>query len=280
MAYPETSAALRELGATTTYGIGVHTHPTIAVGVPGLTLGDVQFNPAKHDFLDVNHFSLMGEATGDLHVTEVLPNRPLNLNIVTDLGSIWDARVVTRRKAQAARDIGEGILAAMPSLTDRATTYTVGDSPRNPARSGETRLVSLDEARESGRAESVAALAPEGPLVVFSDFIHLPLEEHVTEDVARNVLAVKINHPFERKIPANIGVLALNAGYDLDTSKKRQLARANARLDDRHAGVMARLENAGITVVDIILDPKQPGGFDQHYADVRVAEGLKALALK
>lgn len=279
MAFPETSAALRELGATTTYGLGAHLHPAVSVGVPGLTLGDIQFNPAKHDFLDVNHFSLLGEATGELHVTEVLPDRPLNVNVVTDLGSIWDARVITRRKQEAARAIAAGIATALPSLTDRTTMYAVGQSPTHPAHSSETKLVSLDVV-EGGRAESVASLAPEGPLIVLSDFIHMPLEEHVSGDVSRNVLAVKVNHPFERRIPANIGVLALNRGYDLDTSNKRKLARANSRLDDRHLGVMARLQDAGISVVDVILDPKLPEGFDQGYVDNRLAEGIKMLTLK
>ena len=99
----------------------------------GIVLGDTEFDPSRHNVADINPLSLMAEATGADYVQQVIPEKPLDISVVTDLANIDDDPRISARKIDAARQLTSLLADAMPSITDHVHPYVVGSGGHTEA---------------------------------------------------------------------------------------------------------------------------------------------------
>lgn len=276
MHLPKTSGALSESMANNRTGPGAHAFANNRAGGGGLFLGEVPFDFQQHEVTDILSSSSMEVVTGEPHVGMYRPNHPLHMNVVTDYGNDADDARIMRVKRLAARNITEGILGQLTSVTDRLESYAVGALGSSRLPRGQFMLADRDKTEEE-RAKAVARLSLEGLTLVISDFRSLPL---ATSKVGsyKETLALKVNHPLERRIPANIGFLSVKGLFEINTGKSRELEKANQRLEEQHKRKVGELEDAGITVVSVVIDPKSPQKVDVRELDRSLARGVKDIA--
>jgi hypothetical protein len=91
------------------------------------------------------------------------------------------------------------------------------------------------------------------------------------------VIAIKLNHPLEREIPANVGRISLGGAHELDTRNPQQLIAYNGLLQRRHETTVSGLEAAGATVTSVVFDPSFESGYDISGADERLAAAVKRV---
>ncbi len=278
MHLPETAGALSEAMANSQFGPGAHAFANARPGIGGLYLGEVPFDPTYHEAADILPVSMMEDVTGQPHVGLYRPEHPLHVSVVTDYGNVEDDGRITRSKREAARNLTDGIVAQLTSVTDRLDSFAVGAGPNTPLARNEYELIGR-EASEEDRADEIAHVGLSGLTLVISDFRHLPLGQ-VGPGSFRETLALKVNHPWERRIPAGVGFLSLKGLAEVNTNKPRELEKANRRLEEQHQRKVEELEAAGVTVASIVLQPKLPLKVDEKEVDKALAAGLRTLMLK
>ncbi len=275
MSFSRTEAAISEVAANLKVGMGGHIEERVRSGVPGLAVGEVPFNPVIHDPEAIKPFSFMEEVVGGPHVDQVLPKRPTEVTLINDYGNRTDIDAISSSKRRAALAIAVGLESAL-GVGDKLYRYATGVDGLVPADIGDIELESLENSEEY-RAQSVAMRCMGGLALVLSDFHKLPLHE-VQADYS-STLAIKLNHPLERRIPANVGVIGLGGDLEIDTDKPKNLAKANEMLDARHNLVVDRLQSAGMTVVSLVSLPSSEAGIDLNIADDVIAQGVNTLTL-
>jgi hypothetical protein len=274
MSLPNTTDALSALLTNQRWSQGANQTSHIEVGSMGVVLGDTEYDSARHSPTDINPLSLMAEATGMDYVQQVISEKPLNISVVTDLGNMDDDSRISRRKHDVARNLTSLLTDAMPSITDYVHSYVVGAGVHAEAAIGESQMLGV-EASDQQRAAQVAQFCLDGLAIVISDFRHLPLAD--TDGRFNETIAVKLNHPLERKIPEGIGVIGLGNGYEVDTNSDKQLAIINEKLDLRHQATVEALERSGIKVASVVIDPIALGGLGYDSADEALAEAINRL---
>lgn len=272
MNLPQTKSALTELAANSRFGAGIHIEPQPRVGYDGVVIGEVPYDPARHSPLDINPLSLMAEATGEQHVQLVLPNRPLDMNIVVDYGYGEDHPKIAAMKRNLAHRLETAAQSALPSITDKVYSYAIGEPDEI-----DMGIHYFEASSDHERATFVAGLCLEGLTFVLSDFRHLPLAELSQADLSGGV-AVKVNHPSERALPANVGVIALGGGKEVNTSNTKQLNNWNRELAERHEQIVRGLNTAGMSVAGAVYTPSLNEGFSVASVDEQLAQAVTAYA--
>ena len=289
MSFIETESAISEVMASLPMGMGGHIEQRIVSGAHGMAVGEVPFDPTRHNPGDIKPFSIMSEVLGEPFVDQVLPMRPLEVQIVSDYGNTSDIGDIAVSKMLAIHSVSDGLETTM-GIGDKLFEYAVGlsetpdflasvDRPSQysaPLRPNEVILEGREVDAEY-RAQTVGMLCLNGLTIVLSDFHSLPLDQ-IDTDFSKT-LAVKINHPFERRIPANVGVIGVGSDIEVNTNSSRQLKKTNEMLEARHREVVSKLQNSGIHVVSLVTKPSDPSGIDLRIADNAIANGLKALTL-
>lgn len=274
MALPNTTDALSTLLTNQRWSQGANQASHIEVGSMGIVLGDVEYDPTKHSPSDINPLSLMAEATGIEHVQQNMPEKPLNIGVIVDVASIDDDPRIRARKMDAARQL-TGLLAdAMPSITDHIHSYVVGSGSYAEAAIGESQMMGI-EASDEQRALQVAQFCLDGLTFVISDFRRLPLAN--AGQRFSEAVAIKLNHPLERRIPGGIGVIGLGNGYEVDTNSDKQLAIVNNKLEAKHQATVEALEHRGLEVASVLIDPFAVDGIDHKSSDNAVASAINRL---
>ena len=262
--FPETTSALSELAANAQYGYGDHTEQVIRTGVAGLPLGDTQFDPTRHQLSDVNHLAPLSAATGDMYVREVLPRRPISVNVVLDVRTGREHPVITNQKQRAQQMIAHGLVEALPGITDHAATYVLSDGTTRNQIDFDGENVPVHDDEDAGR--KVEDIALSGLTFVVSDFKQLRLQR-----IDGQMIAIKANHPLERSIPRNIGFVSLGGAVELDTHDRRQLERVNTALWHRHLDIIDDIKKTGAKAVSVKAEPKSEHGFYVQHTDHRIA---------
>jgi hypothetical protein len=121
----------------------------------------------------------------------------------------------------------------------------------------------------------VSDLALDGLTIVVSDFQGMRFERGGLE----GIVAVKLNHPLERAIPADVGRVSLGGEYELDTRDDVQLGAYNQLLQDHHDRTVAGLESAGAAVASVIADPRLEQGYDLGVADGEIAAAIRVMSV-
>lgn len=278
MYLPETAGALNEAMANNQFGPGAHAFANSRPGVGGLFLGEVPFDPSFHEAADILTTSFMEDLTEQPHVGLYRPEHPLHVSVVTDYGNAADDARIIRLKREAARNLTDGIVAQLGSVTDRLDTFAVGATDTTDLGIYEHDLAGR-ASTEIERAEDIAHISLSGLTVVISDFRNLPLDQ-MGRNRFQETLAVKVNHPFEREIPSGVGVLSLRGMAEVNTNKPRELDRVNKRLAELHRQKIEALEDAGIPVASVVIRPQMPLKLDETEVDQALSDGLRTLMLK
>lgn len=276
MYLPETAHAIQDLSANVAFGQGDHDSVSVKAGGPGLIMGAVPFDPFVHEWADIKPGSMMEMVTGLPHVEMVRPARPVVINVITDYSGMNYYEPMTKAKRRAAQKITNGLIDSIQSVTDRIDTYTIG-AKKDELPDMYTEELTGEHASQIEKAEAIADVAAHDYTIVISDFTQLPMES-VRADFSRTV-GVKLNHLLERKIPANIGVIAVS-GVEVNTNKSRKLSARNTELQRAHEASIYRLAACGLRVASIITRADVPSGIDVAQTDVDIANAIQAIYRK
>lgn len=250
--FKETSRALADLPAGSLIGFGQHIDPNISTK-PGVMLGDLEFDPTRHNPMDINHLSPLGIATDAPQVRQTFPHKPLHIAFSQDRTSRAGLYSLNEMKQRSGQSIYEGIDSAL---------HGVGDMVMASSVDGQNRARFIDDSANQG-----------GISFAISDFEGMDLSS-VDFD---QLVAIKVNHLLEREIPQNVGFISLGGAVELNTGDKKQLDKFNTKLEEHHQEIVEGLEEAGAQVVSVIVDPRMQDGFDVEGVDSSIAEALDNL---
>lgn len=252
--FRETSRALADLQASVNFGIGQHIDPNIATR-GNIILGDVDFDPTKHNPLDINPLSPIGIATDSMQVRQAFPHRALHIPLAVDATHRKEVDVLTIDKARASNFIAQELDQAL---------HGVGDSMAVNQADGEDRDV-LPRILEDDRSSLFIGI---------SDFYGIDFGDNHLD----GLVAIKVNHLLEREIPANVGFISLGGAVELNTNSKKDLANFNGKLEVSHQETVERLEDLGASVVSVVVDPRLENGFDVPQVDADIASALQEMS--
>ncbi|HEX5456519.1 MAG TPA: hypothetical protein VFW77_04095 [Candidatus Saccharimonadales bacterium] len=261
-----THDALASLEANAGHAYGEHVRRSVQTGYDGVYIGEAEFDPTRHEPSDIDPFA-MGEALDRPHVSQVFPSRPLHINIVADrTGRAEDPRVTAIKDAAVVGLVGS-IDESLPGVTDQSFIYLAGRGD----------IANAETLRASSRNElpgQISDLALDGLTIVISDFHGMRFDRSSLD----GVVAVKLNHPLERAIPAGVGRISLGGEYELDTRDGAQLGEYNRLLQAHHDSAVAGLESAGAVVASVISDPRYEQGYDIAAADGGIAAAIGEMS--
>jgi len=268
----ETQTVLAEMAASQPQSFGTHgaVHPQ--TGVPGLAVGEVPYDMTRHPVTAINHGSLMANVTRVPYVRLTLPQRPLDVQVVTHHEAGNDDPRLAKLKGYLARQIKYAVEDSVPGMTDRVFSYHIGDDADDFA-DFDTELLPAN-GDPAYTAETVADLCHDGLTFVVSDFNRLPLQ-NVANGWFPATVAVKANHALEMSVPD----MAMRLGGTREVRKKKDAEYVNQRLAKYHAGITAGLETAGIPVAQVIMDMNRSdlGQDGLNAADGAIADALRRL---
>lgn len=273
MAYlAQTSEALDEVMANRSMGFGEHCASNLETGIPGLDVGYRQFDPTRDQVGQIDLMSPMAECLGDYQVKLVIPNYPLHISVVTDYTSAVQHPSFDRTKTVLAEDIGQAIEGALPGMTDRVEYFAVGDAvPDGLGIDVET--IRTDDS--GATAEAIKQIVFDGLTFVISSFSNLDFTRDQVQDA---LVAVKVNHPLERRIPDGLRrTIVLGGLTELNPRKKKDLQAYNLALQQQHQEVVARLEAAGAGVASIVAS-RDPHGYDLDAADTEISNAIRTVS--
>jgi hypothetical protein len=267
----QTGEALASMPANNQLMAGVHMSGNLKAGVPGLSMGRIDFDPMKHSANDID-LGAPPSPTGDYQVMQVRPVHPLHINLVsTHMRAAEDPRI-TATKLEAQTQIKNALTWALPGVTDRAYQYSIGDNILGET-SRQDQLIGIAEQDEAAASQQVADIARWGLTFVIGDLHRLQLPADQRFD---HMVAIKVNHRTEREIPEGIGFFSLGGLVEVNTNKPKQLAKANDKLEAQHREIVERLEDRGVQVVSVIADPSIPEHFNAPVVDKDIAQALPA----
>lgn len=274
--FVQTERAFAELSANDILRTGQHVHEQMKSGGIGIELGNIPFDPEIHRTGDIDYLSPITAATGELQARQVLPTRSLLVNSVVDYRGGRAYESVIQAKKQVQDRIRDALENALPGHGDRMIDYAIGSSDLSIVHKHTDLGFDLREREEAG-SEEIAALSYRGLTLVIGSFNRLNFEGYRN---LNNLVALKVNHPAERQIPAGVGFVSLGGAVEVDTNNPKQLDEVNRRLENRHMEIVDKLEEAGISVASVVLKPNAPDKIDTEETDRAIAEGVRSMAKK
>lgn len=274
---PQTQAVLAEISANRQHEIGLHSALQVRAGVPGLDVGEMQFNPALHSPADINPLSVWGLVMGVPHVQLSVPHESLETRIIVQHEAGHEDPRFSYLKQRMAALLLESFEDSKLSVTDRVRTYHIGDVEDDLLEMG-TELIPVRNNPEAA-AKTVAELTQEGLSFVISDFNHLPLTELGKGNFPATV-GVKLTHPSELPLKPGKGTVPLGGKRELDLGNPKQLAAYNASIEKLQAERVERLESVGIAVAQVVFDHtlESTYGLDVAAADKAIAQATAHVA--
>lgn len=270
---PETSRELGSLQANRRFLTGQHYGVMPQAGVPGLDIGTVDYDPVTHTPEQVNHFLPEG-LSGQPQVSMRLPHRPLHFNIISQHTATTEYPLVTKAKESLQVALAEALAEASPEMTDRPANYLVGDAEFLPRiRGWEVSAAQLGNHQHA--AQEVSRLAESGLTFVIGDLEHLPLPD---QRRFSELIAIKVNHPLERWLRQGLGWVSLGGSLEVDTSNTAQVEQVNNLLAGHHQQIVTDLEARGVQVVEVVVSPTHPDGFNATEVDSQIAAKISQVA--
>jgi hypothetical protein len=274
--FQATSEAIAEWQANVPYGIGDHLERNISTSIGNVVLGEVQFDPHIHDPSDIDHMSMMGIATGELYVPEVLPQKPLNMNVIIDATTREDHPSLIKVKRDIAHQIYSAIDDATIGMSDRVFATELTSRPQKSSNPDFEIVV----ARNNKALQKFLGMTAINQLaIVISDFKNFD-RRHSSEAGKSPMVAVKVNHPAERRIPYDVGILSLGGYEEINTNKHRRVDAKNAELEAQHREIVEELEAIGAEVAEVITKPFSATGYEVAEVDAAIATAISNLQNK
>jgi hypothetical protein len=273
----ETGYELNQLLSDQKFRFGLHMGDQIVVGQPGIKIGEIPFDPLMHEAEHIDPLSTMEMMTDMPYVAQVIPFRPLELNVVLhrdvrdrDLPDV--VRPIGRQKFDLAVNLIEALNNSAP-IGDTANMYVVGDT-ENVQESRDLTVVKGTET-DKAASEAVAELCLQGLTFVVSNFESLKLPEN--KPAFAKTVAVKANHKLELAIPDNVGDWQMDGRKTVNTNNSKKLAKENEAITRKHQAVIDGLRRSGLIVATVAFDNQLSQGFDMAAADKSLAGSLKEL---
>jgi len=268
----QTEAMLADLSALELPQLGGHYGNDPSVGVPGRLLAEIPYNPAQHLPTHINPLSVMGQATDQLYVREVLPRLPLSMRVITQHSRNKTDSVIDNHKLYLAERLKDAISEAVPHTSDKVFAYHVGNSGEVVS-DYDTDFIEVGD--DSEAAIAVADLCRDGLAFVISDFSHLPLHE-VENGHFEATVGIKVNHPSDLGFLPD-GVYALGGEAEADTRTVKGQNDANVMLANYDNLLKTRMKQAGLVMAQVVLDHRyaQASGFDISAADESIAQAIR-----
>jgi hypothetical protein len=254
---------------------------SIAVGVPGIRIADVQFDPARHNVEAINHLSLHEMMIGLPQVTEVMPYRPVDMNVVLHQDPrekrmnkyVQPIRSYKRLLALQLQDA----IAETRQVTDTANLFVVGDSSELSEVGYSAQVLDGTEHPEAA-AEAVADICRRGLTFVVSNFDQLPLQSHNWFNGSRTV-AVKANHEFELEIPAKVGAWPMGGLWEVDTHNKKHLRATNEDIARRQTVIAQQLGSLGLQTAHVTYRNSSTERMNIADADAQIASSIREIGV-
>lgn len=267
---PETRSALESLSSSQQIMFGLHEEPAIRVNALGRDVTEVPYDRAIHDPSAINHLSIWEDITGEPQVRQVKPYRPLCVSFLVDK-TLRDPEdpVVTASKAMVADSLRSIFRADGLPRTDRMTDHLVSD---RPVEAGNPKLKIISVENRNEVPGSISQIARRGLTIAISDFSRMDFAPGSLD----NVLAVKLNHPSERRVDAGKRLVGLGKFLEVNSASERQIDTMNGQLDEVHDGIVSRLQTAGAEVVSLLTDGSE-AGFKEVTADQELAQAINNL---
>lgn len=269
-----TETALAEWSANVLPEYGTHTGPETGVAVPGLMIGEIEYDPIKHLPTSINPFSMLEAATGVLQVQEVLPDHPLRVGIVYDASDPAEDPRITCAKTRLKEELRESISQSIPGYSDHLSQFAIVSDAAGRPYDGVTYIQA--DRDPSVTARSVAAVCLRGLTFIISDFSRLKFGATGAETPVAAV-AIKVNHPFDLALPAGVGTLSMGGVEEVNTNKRRELAQKNSELRASQARIAQELGANGLTLAQVIYQPRLVSGIDFIATDDAIAQAVTQL---
>lgn len=261
-----TESALAEIPSNVRFGGGSHYLYDVTSGKEGLIIGSMPFDPSMHSSYQIDPTSLIGLALDTAYVTQVLPIKPLSINLIVDASKRNEHQLVTDRKLTMAAELGNAIDNALGGVGDRVNTYVIGETEIDIA---ERSTVLIEEKDPLEISLRIADIANRGLTFVISDFKNFNLEPTILP--LDGVIAIKVDHILERQLPANVGRISLGGLVEVNTNRPKKLQQVNEQLQSQHDAIVSKLKMHGASVASVIIDSRIEEGFDLPGADLAIA---------
>ena len=275
----QTRQALFELRSLENQGVGMHLGANVAVGMPGLPIGEVMFDPSRHPASAIDPFSMMESLTGTPHVTQVMPYRPTEMNVVLHQNDETVTADWLKPVHEHKRALAHGLVEALEEskqIPDRTNYYVVGAASNKEVLPNGAEIIGGTDSPEAA-AQAVAEICLRGLTFVISDFENLPLGA-VTSALYPRAIAIKANHQVELQIPANAGLLQLDGLGAVETWKVHKLQKKNKQLRHKHTQLEQGLGNAGLYVAQAVYSPQRTVGTNVQAADNSIARAIRSAS--
>lgn len=264
---PKTEDALYALSADMRDGFGDHINHALSAGDVSVQLGAEAFDPNYHDIADVDPSLQESQMMDSLYVPTGLASRPLVVNIVQDQMLRSENTLFGLQKKALSDQLTDALEYAAPS-TDPVTGSIITDQV---VERHDFRHVAKANSRPDG-VKKIEWLAVGGLAVVISDYQNMKFDSGSMQ----NVVAIKVNHLLERTFPAGLGPRKVGSGLVLNTDNPKDLYEYNARLQEKHEGIVDGLQQAGALVVPVVADLRiKPHTFNVAQTDLQIARAVE-----
>ena len=275
----QTESALAELPSNLFDSRGRHNSFDIKTGVSGVKIGESEYDPTKHTPLDIDPMSTMSMITGMPYVRQVIPNRPIEANVILHNSKAGSRSDIFEIKSKLASTLIGEISRAMPAIRDRVNCYVIGDDlelSQELLRLGANAIKGTEDPVVA--ATKTADLCMNGLAFILSDFERLPLEE--VDHVFSRTVGIKVNHKYDINIDDLRGrkaVLGVGGSREIRLWKDKDVDSFNEGLEVHDEAIVERLKRIGISVARVISDQNEINGFSVKGADSQIARAINRL---
>jgi hypothetical protein len=287
----ETQHSIAEL-ATSHKAVGMHNTGQLVVGGQGYKAAELAFDIDLHEPEDIDPFSLVGMMSGEPQVTEVMPEKSLDVNVILHRDPMEDEKekgghadeIFWARKT-LMHAVGQAITSSL-LYNDRARFYVVGQ--RDPDLIGREGIYIPETEDPVDASEAISKLCTGGLNIVMGTFARLRLE-NTPKGTFKTTVGVKTNHILDRKLGRNMGEwptgdpeMPIVNTNDQGVIKKRMsddlIAYHNLQ-ERRHKEIVTRSEATGIKMAEAVFDKTvEPHYFDTGVTDRSLAKAIKRVA--
>ena len=273
----ETRNALQQILSDEQMRSGVHLADYVAIGVPGVTVGEVPFNPSMHSVSAINPMSLNEWSTDQYHVKQVVPFKSLEMNVIlhrdpADRQMPQWLESARQYKHYLASSLADAVFDAK-QVGDEANYYIIGDTQDREENNWNVEYISGTEDPVEA-ARTIEDICLRGLTFIVSDFNRLPLEHNAGMNRS---LAIKSNHPYEIEVPKAKFALPLGGDRELRTWKSKELKQYNDDLEEKNLAIEQRLLDLGLRVSHDSHQGLNSDGYNMSSVDAVLASQLRSI---